>query len=370
MIHQFARALPALFAGGLVCLSASFAAAQTGGPAAQEFQSRFAEWKSLMKDMRSIQLDYVEADTETAKQIRVRWQEMVTQGNELLEELRTTGLAAHAEAPGQDRELERFLVKLLSDDINHDRHESAAELSKSLLDNGCEVSQVYDLAGYAAFVVNDFDSAQQYFTRAEELGALSRGAEYYSILDDYRSFWEAELAIREKEAAADDLPRVRLKTNRGDIVLELFENEAPQTVGNFVSLVDDDFYNGLIFHRVLPGFMAQGGCPLGTGTGGPGYNIRCECYEPNHRKHFRGSLSMAKGSDPNTGGSQFFLTFVPTAHLNGKHTVFGRVIEGMDVLAKITRVNPEDPERPQQDLIIDAEVLRKRDHEYAPTKVN
>ena len=112
-----------------------------------------------------------------------------------------------------------------------------------------------------------------------------------------------------------------MKTSEGDIEIELFENEAPNTVLNFITLVDKGFYNGLKFHRVLPGFMAQGGDPKGDGTGGPGYTIPCECYQPDHRLHFRGSLSMAHaGRD--TGGSQFFLTFVPTQHLDGMHTGF------------------------------------------------
>jgi cyclophilin family peptidyl-prolyl cis-trans isomerase len=115
--------------------------------------------------------------------------------------------------------------------------------------------------------------------------------------------------------------------------------------------------------------MAQGGCPKGDGTGGPDYKIRCECYQDNARMHFRGSLSMAH-SGRDTGGSQFFLTFVPASHLNGKHTVFGRVIEGMDVLAKLRRIDPEDKgSKPDPDKILKAEVVRKRDHEYKPNKV-
>ena len=151
--------------------------------------------------------------------------------------------------------------------------------------------------------------------------------------------------------------------------MELFENEAPQSVGDMVSLVEKGFYDGLTFHRVLPGFMAQSGCPTGDGTGGPGYNIYCECYKDGHRKHFRGSLSMAKSQARDTGGSQFFLTFVPTPHLNGRHTAFGRVIEGMDVLAKLKRVDPQNPSDVEPDKILSAEILRKRDHEYLPTKV-
>ncbi|MEN1681222.1 MAG: peptidylprolyl isomerase [Planctomycetota bacterium] len=164
------------------------------------------------------------------------------------------------------------------------------------------------------------------------------------------------------------MPRVKLTTSKGVIVLELFENEAPNAVGNFVSLVKDGYYDGLIFHRVLPRFMAQGGCPEGSGTGGPGYSIPCECWETNHRKHFRGSLSMAHaGRD--TGGSQFFLTFVPTRHLDPNpregsgHTVFGRVIEGMSVLADLQRINPGQ-RGVNPDRIVKAEVLRDRGHSY------
>ncbi|NMG23057.1 peptidylprolyl isomerase [Brasilonema bromeliae] len=177
---------------------------------------------------------------------------------------------------------------------------------------------------------------------------------------------QEEQTIRAAEAKADDLPRVSLSTNKGDMVLELYENEAPNTVANFVSLVEKGFYNGKIFHRVLEDFMAQGGCPEGSGRGGPGYAIPCECYLPNARKHFAATLSMAHaGRD--TGGSQFFITFGQTSHLDGKHTVFGRVIQGEEVLGKLQRV---DPSRPvpgvTPDKIVTAKVLRKRDHEYQP----
>ena len=163
--------------------------------------------------------------------------------------------------------------------------------------------------------------------------------------------------------AAEELPQVLMKTSKGDVLIELYEDEAPNTVANFVSLVEKGFYNGIIFHRVIDGFMAQGGDPKGEGTGGPGYAIPCECYQPNARKHQRGSLSMAHaGKD--TGGSQFFLTFVPTAHLDGKHTVFGPVIQGMENVDKLTRRDPRVGG--EADKIIEAKVVRKRNHEYKP----
>jgi cyclophilin family peptidyl-prolyl cis-trans isomerase len=191
------------------------------------------------------------------------------------------------------------------------------------------------------------------------------GQQMVGNLDYYKAAWKKEQEIRAAEAKADDLPRVLLKTNKGEIEIELFENEAPNSTANFIALVEKGFYNGVVFHRVLPQFMAQGGDPTGTGSGGPGYVIPCECYQPNHRLHFRGTLSMAHaGRD--TGGSQFFLTFLPTRHLDGKHTAFGRVVKGMDVLPKLQRRNPEQPEQPEPDKIVEAKVLRKRPHAYAP----
>ncbi len=123
-------------------------------------------------------------------------------------------------------------------------------------------------------------------------------------------------------------------TSKGSIVVELFPKDAPNTVNNFVFLVNDGFYNGLKFHRVIPDFMIQGGCPQGTGTGGPGYKFKDELTPGKFKKHQVGSLSMAN-SGPNTNGSQFFITHIVTDWLDGKHTVFGQVKTGQDVVNAI-----------------------------------
>lgn len=121
--------------------------------------------------------------------------------------------------------------------------------------------------------------------------------------------------------------------NGETLVIEFFPEEAPGTVENFEKLANEGFYNGLTFHRVIPGFVAQGGCPQGTGTGGPGYAIKCETVGNPH-KHVAGSLSMAHaGRD--TGGSQFFIVHEPQPHLDGVHTVFGQVVEGLDAIYQI-----------------------------------
>lgn len=121
-----------------------------------------------------------------------------------------------------------------------------------------------------------------------------------------------------------------IETEKGNIILELFDKDAPKTVENFENLANKGYYDGLTFHRVIPNFVIQGGCPKGDGTGGPGYTIKCETKN-NPNKHGAGALSMAHaGKD--TGGSQFFITHSPQPHLDGVHTVFGKVIEGMDVV--------------------------------------
>jgi cyclophilin family peptidyl-prolyl cis-trans isomerase len=132
--------------------------------------------------------------------------------------------------------------------------------------------------------------------------------------------------------------KATLHTDKGDIVLELFADKTPHTVNNFVFLAREQFYDGTFFHRVIASFMAQGGDPTGSGRGGPGYKFADE-FDPTLKHDRPGVLSMANAG-PNTNGSQFFITHVPTPHLDGRHSVFGRVIGGMDVLMSIP---PRDP---------------------------
>ena len=143
----------------------------------------------------------------------------------------------------------------------------------------------------------------------------------------------------------------RFETSKGTFDIELFEDKAPKTTGNFITLVEKGFYNGLIFHRVIDGFMIQGGCPKGDGTGGPGYTIPDE-FHPDLRHSGEGILSMANAG-PNTGGSQFFITLAKTEWLDGHHAVFGKVIKGMDVVKAIGKVET-DPfrNRPYEDVKI------------------
>jgi peptidyl-prolyl cis-trans isomerase A (cyclophilin A) len=158
-----------------------------------------------------------------------------------------------------------------------------------------------------------------------------------------------------------------LRTNQGDIVLRLFPDHAPKTVRNFVELAEgsrdwtdprtrrpstDKLYDGTIFHRVIPGFMIQGGDPLGTGTGGPGYKFGDE-FHPDLTFNRPYLLAMANAG-PGTNGSQFFITTVPTPWLTGKHTIFGEVLEGNDIVDKISNVRTDSGDRPATDVVIES----------------
>jgi len=144
----------------------------------------------------------------------------------------------------------------------------------------------------------------------------------------------------------------RMKTNHGDIRIELFEDKAPITTKNFITLVEKKFYDGVIFHRVIDEFMIQGGDPTGTGRGGPGYQIKDE-FHPDLRHTEPGLLSMANAG-PNTGGSQFFITLAATPWLDGKHAIFGKVVEGMDVVQRIGKVPTAAADRPSSNVVMES----------------
>ena len=258
----------------------------------------------------------------------------------------------------EDQEL---LLKVARLEHSVNRYEAAAAHFEAYLKKDEKHVEARVMLAMCEYSVGKFEESDRRFTEILK-GELdeeqrSRTLQFQEMARKYIPLWKAEQELRAKESKADDLPRVKFTTTKGDIDLELLENEAPNTVANFIELVTRKFYDGLKFHRVIPGFMAQGGDPAGNGSGGPGYKFKDEIPDA-YRRHFRGSLSMANAG-PNTNGSQFFLTHLPTEWLNGKHTVFGRVIAGQDVVDSLL----------PGDSIVKAEVVRKRDHEYKVVKL-
>ncbi len=328
-----------------------------------------AEWKALLEQKASI--------VARMEEIAKTYQDATPKEREALEK------EAGTLSKGFQRDVMPQLVKLGSIAYERDpqdldaaeimmqvayaknRFDQAAEAADVVLKNAPENSLALNVAGVSHFAIHDFDESVEILERAQELGALvpQLGGRYLETARKYVDYWKAEQEIRASEAAAtgdEALPRVLMKTSKGEILIELFENEAPNTVANFVMLVEKGYYDGVAFHRVINSFMAQGG-RKNPAAGGINYTIDCECYREDARRHFAGTLSMAHaGKD--TGGAQFFLTHLPTEHLDqdvqpeAVHTVFGRVVEGMDAVAALK----------QGDQIVSATVVRKRNHEYKP----
>jgi cyclophilin family peptidyl-prolyl cis-trans isomerase len=380
------------------------------------FDKKFDEYKSAIREIEKLNVDFQSADEAGRKKINEQLAGQVAHAQSLVNAMVEAAVAAYRLAPNSDPKVTDLLIAVARYDTigrpvgpgqsspqnpgdayhpidGGDRFEKALPIIKLLIDNGADHKELYAWGFLCAFATNDYELAAQYLEKAKETKAFDAIAasasktdredpqaglmqvvmqltsSFADTLDEYRGLWTKEAEVRATEAKADDLPRVKLTTTKGEITIELFENEAPQSVANFLTLVKQGFYNGSPFHRVLPMFMAQGGAKDDDGQGGPGYTIRCECYRPGYRRHFRGTLSMAHaGRD--TGNSQFFLTFVPTPHLNGRHTAFGRVIEGMDVLADLQRRSPQHERNPPAaDRILKAEVVRDRGHEYTFEKL-
>lgn len=327
--------------------------AATGGatePAAQEsapadptpasedpFETLYLEWNELTAQAKAKAAEYGAAAAADKEAIATEYNGIVGQLETLLPELKKAAIERYTAMESPDEELTKLLLGMMINDAAASKPDNVLEVAQKLIDKRAP----RELLARAA--------------AAPRLG-LFAGEVMQEVL------------LRYDEALADDLPRVKVTTAKGEIVLELFENEAPNTVANFISLVENGGYNGSTFHRVIDPFMAQGGAQNPDGSGSPGYTIACECYEPNYRRHFRGSLAMAHaGRD--TGGSQFYLVMsaARTKHLDGAHTVFGRIVEGIEVLDLLTRRDPSLPDQPEVgDTIVSMEVLRKRDHEYVP----
>ena len=352
------------------------------GPKNKAFFDVFTPYRNVLGKMQSLLTEYQTATPERKDQLQEERDKLIVEAEKHRKTLVDATIDAFNEAPYDNFIATDFSIKMLQHEKSRDNYEVAFKFADAFIAHPEGLANIltdhlgdfYVIAADAAFGCMEFDKAEQWYAKAVSLKAqlpMEAMGRQRSIAD-MKKLWAEEIAVREKETQADNLPRVLIRTNKGDITLELFEDHAPNSVANFISLVKKGFYKDVPFHRVLPGFMAQGGDPTGTGGGGPGYAIDCECYvkpgQPTPRKHFRGSISMANAG-PNTNGSQFFLMFGPVTHLNGRHTVFGRVIEGIEVLADLQRIDPEDEViLVEPDMIIEAKVLRDRGHVYEPVK--
>lgn len=297
----------------------------------------------------------------------------------LKDQMESAALESFREQGGTDARAARIVFNMLSNKLDVNSRDGffdplgALEIADLMLKTNSESTEnpapipatdVAYQAFRASFAVEDFERADMMLKQIESAGLPLRPA-IRNQLEQTREKWNRELTIRRQESSTDDLPRVKLETTEGDVVIELFENHAPQTVANFINLVEKHVYDELEFFIVVPGEFAQTGCPQNDGSGDPGYKISCECDREQIRHHFSGTLSMVTNGE-DTGGSQFRITHQSNSQLDGRSTAFGRVIEGMDVVYRLKQVdktrNTVNAVEPSK--IVRASVIRKRAHDY------
>jgi cyclophilin family peptidyl-prolyl cis-trans isomerase len=340
-----------------------------GQAAVQEFTNLMQQRRQFEQKMEQLGKEYEAADGEGKRKIQQSAQPLMMQFQQTtLPRLLALAPIAFEHDPKQ-LDAGDIVLQMAFANNQYDR---AAQVADQLVRAGHRTPEVLNFGGAAEFARHNFARSQQFLEAAQKIEKLDEnvGGMFLEASKKYPEYWQQEQQIRAQESQAGGnqaLPLVEFTTNRGKIVLELFENQAPNTVANFISLVEKKTYDGTKFHRVIPNFMVQGGDPNSIdndpsddGQGGPGYTIPCECFRKDARRHFRGSLSMAHGGK-DTGGSQFFITHLPAYWLNfdspeHHHTVFGRVATGMEVVDATER----------GDQIVSARVLRKRNHPYQP----
>ncbi|MGE0538350.1 MAG: peptidylprolyl isomerase [Pirellulales bacterium] len=369
------------FCGVLLCrpVAADESTASTASPGAttplpsaeaiatrKEFDRAIRPWKRLAGRMQELRVRFLASNDENRKQVRQEYGKVLAESEEVLREFVPVLKRAY-EANPADAEFRELMATIAILNFDGDKFEAALDLAECLIANDFPKPEIYNLAGLAAHELDRLDEAEKYFRLALEKDVLnSYSRELLEDLPQHREVVASEMARRAASDAKGDLPRVRLHTTRGDIVLELFEDDVPNTVASFLGLVADGFFDGLTFHRVVSAFGAMAGSPTNDGQGGPGYETLLEGESTDARPHLRGTISMVPLSK-RTNGSQFFITLRPSRArgLDGKQTVFGRVVEGMDVAAHLRRYDALEPNSLfDPDRILEATIIRRRGHRY------
>jgi cyclophilin family peptidyl-prolyl cis-trans isomerase len=352
-------------------------------PLAKEYLEAFKEFRDALTQLDQVQYKQqlaVVVTDEVFEDITKQWLEAIDQGNRAYEQWLSKAAEIFASDPQKYSLIGDSLVEMMMNDTDRDRFDPWLAPAKALYNaqrlNGLEL---LSSAGLIGFANNDFDFAQLCWTPVLEGGKLpEQGKKYMEMMPEFKARWERELEFRKTEAAKDDNPRVEFITTKGRIVVELFEDAAPEAVACFMYLVENKYYSRMPVFRVETHHCAQIGCEKGDGKGNAGFTIPGEANLPNRRDHFRGTVSIALGMNPTTniidtesGGAQFFFGFLPLPHHNGTYTVFGRVVEGLPSLSMFRVMNLTDDEQRKDksnrpDVVVSAKVLRKRDHEYRP----
>lgn len=355
---------------------------QPAESADQRFDLATKKLRDAMQQARLTGMRFFHSPAAESEDWNNQWEAATSQGAEAAAELKTAAIDLLNQSDSVSPDVLKIAAMAQAELYEEKKYERAFLLADRLLQLQPDHQAMGLARARAAILTNRFDVAREFADRSPaDIAGLPRlEIELFRELNLLQENFQRELELRAAEAKADDLPRVELETTKGKIVIELFEDQVPETVANFVYLVENRFYDGMLFHRVQREFLmqsvAQAGLIAPNGIITPGYKILDELGVPNERQHFRGVISMAnREGQKDSGGGEFFLTMVPIAYLNGHHPVFGRVISDANVLDELQAtltINDKGEEEPilevVPDQIISAKVLRKRDHEYEPNR--
>jgi peptidylprolyl isomerase len=358
-----------------------------------DFDKALAEWRKVSQQyIRFILSWHMDAPSATDRQKRQEWADLQMQSRAAFDKSFQEAMKIVATGLKTDPEVTFYLLQSAMYRSNQEWSEGTGEAIDLLVRSGEEFDQLvkeagvspgplFRAAGRGFFFTGKMDEAEHYLRLAAETKSLKEDEEVLPrIVPMFRTIWEEELRCREADAA-NDLPRVRFHTSRGPFVVELFEDEMPNTVANFISLIESGFFDRNVFYHVLKGKMAFAGDPHGDGGGNAGYFIPEELHP--RRKVVRGTLTMAKqpvpsGEQgkvlPHSASSQFVICLSVVGTESLMNSPFGRIVEGIETVSALTEVelNPKEKKKKQQsppDSIFSAEVLRKRDHPYVPIKL-
>lgn len=347
----------------------------------KKYQSALNQFRESAVDLNQVQLSFhlVEKFSPSFRdQISREWQEGIHKS--FLAKSNWLKVAGETFSSDPDKyfTIGETLCEMLLSDVELDRTDGWLEAAKAIVNSmKFENEALLRAASLIAYASSDFDFTDECMARVQKFHPEEAQSQFIAEIHGVREKWKRELEIRQREAEKNDNPRVEFITSKGKIVMELYEDSAPETVKSFIYLVENGFFNRKSFFRVEKHVCAQTGCEKNDGTGDAGYVIPSEVDNPNRRDHFRGSMAMALGTDsktgqilPETGSSQFYFSFLPMPQLDGKHTVFGRIVECQETMNFFRVMNlgeeSQRKEGKEPDVIISSKVLRKRDTVYKP----
>lgn len=348
-------------------------------PETEKFKVALDAFRAQLKLLRAAQVRYHNSDTrELEIQYRRQWYAELQPMYQLHVDLLNAALEEFQASPATKVSLGHILFNSLKRNCDKDNFEGMLPIAKALFEMNYPSPELPEMYMNCCLAANDYEQAKALVQNSSLSGEKTAG--FAKELDRLSVEWQQELESRRRDEAGEPLPRVIVRTTKGEAVIELFENDAPEAVASFISLAEEGFYDSRHFFFVKDHTIAQTGCSKEDGTGTPPYFLPDENKKDGARSLFRGSLALSiLPNRANSGGTVFFIPYLPSLTIEKNYTVFGRVVSGMPAIANLNRVKPsskEDSEEEKKkkpkldpDEIISVEIVRKRNHPYVPNKL-